>query len=140
MKTFKFTISGNTYEAEIKSFEDTTAEIEINGTSYSVEVHREVKKTKTPTLVRAELPPSDKGDIEKREKGSTEPVVAPLPGTIIEIMVKPGDMIKKGQVILVMEAMKMENRIRAEKEGVVESVNVNRGSSVLQGDILIEMV
>ncbi len=140
MKTFKFTISGNTYEVEIKNFEGTTANIEVNGTTYSVEVHREVKKTKTPTLVRAELPPSDKGKIEKREKGSPEPVTAPLPGSIIEIMVSPGDVIKKGQVLLVMEAMKMENRIRAEKDGVIESVKISKGSSVLQGDILIELV
>ncbi len=140
MKTFKFTISGNTYEVEIKSFEGTRADIEVNGTSYFVEVHREVKKTKTPTLIRAELPPSDKEKIVKKEKGSSEPVTAPLPGTIIEIMVKPGDVIKKGEVLLVMEAMKMENRIRAEKEGVVESVNVTKGSSVLQGEILIQLV
>lgn len=140
MKTFKFTISGNTYEVEIKDFEGATANIEVNGTPYSVEVHREVKKTKTPTLVRAELPPSNKEKIEKREKGSPEPVTAPLPGSIIEIMVKPGDVIKQGQVLLVMEAMKMENRIRAEKDGVVENVKVTKGENVLQGDILIEMV
>ncbi len=140
MKNFKFTISGNTYEVEIKNFEGTMADIEVNGTLYSVEVHREVKKTKTPTLVRAELPPSNKEKIEKRGKGLPEPVTAPLPGSIVEIMVRPGDVIKKGQVLLVMEAMKMENRIRAEKDGVVENVKVTKGENVLQGDILIEMV
>jgi len=140
MKNFKFTISGNTYEVEIKDFEKNTAIIEVNGTLYTVELHREVKKTKTPTLVRAEVPPSKREKIEKKEKGSSDPVTAPLPGNIIEILVKPGDLVKKGQILLVMEAMKMENKIQSEKDGVVESVKVIPGSNVLQGDILIELV
>ncbi|MFO7922300.1 MAG: biotin/lipoyl-containing protein [Bacteroidales bacterium] len=140
MKNFKFTISGNTYEVEIKSFEGNTAHMEVNGTHYTVEVHREVQRTKTPTLVRAEVPATGRDTIEKKEKGSSEPVIAPLPGSILEIFVKPGDVVKKGQVILVMEAMKMENKIQSEKDGVVESVKVGPGTSVLQGDVLIELV
>jgi glutaconyl-CoA/methylmalonyl-CoA decarboxylase subunit gamma len=140
MKKFKFTISGNTYEVEIKDFEGNIASIEVNGTLYSVELHREIQKTKTPTLIRAEVPYSGKENIEKKEKGAAEPIIAPLPGTIIEIMVKPGDVIKKGQVLLVMEAMKMENKIQSEKDGVVESVRITPGANVLQGDVLIELV
>jgi glutaconyl-CoA/methylmalonyl-CoA decarboxylase subunit gamma len=140
MKNFKFTISGNTYEVEIKDFDGNHANIEVNGTTYAVEVHREIKKTKTPTLVRAEIPVSGRDKIEKREKGAPIAIVSPLPGNIIEIMVKPGDVIKKGQILLVMEAMKMENKIQSDNEGVVESVRVTVGSSVLQGDVLIELV
>ncbi len=140
MKNFKFTISGNTYEVEIKSLEGNIASIEVNGTPYTVELHREVRKSKTPTLIRAEIPPSKRDKIEKKEKGSSDPVIAPLPGTIIKILVKPGDLVKKGQTLLVMEAMKMENKIRSGKDGVVESVKVTQGSGVLQGDILIELV
>lgn len=140
MKNFKFTINGNDYEVEIKDFEGNQAQIEVNGTAYTVEVHREIHRTKTPTLIRAHVPVSDKNKIEKREKGDAVPIVAPLPGNIIEIFVSPGDVIKKGQPLLVMEAMKMENKILSEKEGVVESVRVSPGESVLQGDILIELV
>lgn len=140
MKNFKFTISGNTYEVEIKGLEGNIASIEVNGTPYTVELHREVRKSKTPTLVRAEVPSSKRDKIEKKEKGSSDPVTAPLPGTIIKILVKQGDLVKKGQTLLVMEAMKMENKIRSEKDGVVESVKVTPGSGVLQGDILIELV
>ncbi len=140
MKNFKFTISGNTYEVDIKGIEGNIASIEVNGTPYTVELHREVRKSKTPTLVRAEIPPSKRDKIEKKEKGSSDPVTAPLPGTIIKILVKQGDLVKKGQTLLVMEAMKMENKIRSEKDGVVESVKVTPGSGVLQGDILIELV
>lgn len=140
MKNFKFTISGNTYEVDIKDFEGNVASIEVNGTLYTVELHREVQKTKTPTLIRAEVPYSDREKIEKKEKGSAEPIIAPLPGTIIDVMVKPGDVVKKGQVLLVMEAMKMENKIQSDKDGVVESVKITPGSNVLQGDVLIELV
>jgi glutaconyl-CoA/methylmalonyl-CoA decarboxylase subunit gamma len=139
MKNFKFTISGNTYEVEIKNFEGNLANIEVNGTPYAVEVHREVRKTKTPTLVRAEVPFTG-GKIERRGKGDPVPVIAPLPGTIMEIFIKPGDMVKKGHLLMIMEAMKMENRILSEKEGIVESVKVSPGSNVLQGDILVELV
>jgi len=70
MKNFKFTISGNTYEVDIKGFEGNLANIEVNGTLYTVELHREVRTTKTPTLIRAHVPASDKDKIEKREKGA----------------------------------------------------------------------
>ncbi len=140
MKQFKFTISGNTYDVEIKQFEDNLARIEVNGTTYEVEVHTEKKKTKTPTIVRSELPIKEDRKIEKKESGSSAPVLAPLPGSIIEIYVKPGDKVKKGDKLLMMEAMKMENNILAEKDGVIESVRVSAGTNVLQGDLLIEMV
>ena len=140
MKNFKFTISGNTYEVEIKEFEKNMATIEVNGTQYFVELQQEIRKPKTPTLVRAEVPFKGGDRIEKKEKGSPVPVTAPLPGTIIEIYVRPGDIIKKGQNLLVMEAMKMENKIQSEKDGVVESVKVTVGANVLQGDLLLELV
>ncbi len=140
MKKFKFTISGNSYEVEVKEFEENTVVVEVNGTSYNVEVHRELKKTKTPTLVRAEVKNDGKENIEKKDMGTSSPITAPLPGTIMEVYVKPGDVVKKGQKLLMMEAMKMENHVLSEKEGVVESVKVGTGSTVLQGDVLIELV
>lgn len=116
------------------------ASLEVNGTPYNVEVHKEIRKTKTPTLIRAEIPAGGKERIEKKEKGTAEPVIAPLPGTILSILVKPGDFVKRGQTLLIMEAMKMENKIQSDKDGVVESVKVTPGASVLQGDILLELV
>ena len=66
-------------------------------------------------------------------------VEAPLPGTMFKVNVKEGDAVKKGQTILVLEAMKMENNILAEKDGVVNKVHVGEGDAVLQGDILVEI-
>ena len=140
MKNYKFSINGNEYNVDLKSIEDSTAILEVNGTRYSVEIHRKIKQTKTPKLIRApDLHPA-KPEIDKQQKGSSTPVLAPLPGVILFIFIKPGDIIIKGQKILVMEAMKMENQILAEKEGVVESVRVTTGQSVLQGDVLIEII
>lgn len=140
MKKFKFTISGNSYEVEVREFEDNTVVVEVNGSTYNVEVHREVKKTKTPTLVRTEVKNIGTEKIEKKERGSAIPITAPLPGTIMEVYVKTGDVVKKGQKLLMMEAMKMENHVLSEKEGVVEAVKVSPGHTVLQGDVLIELV
>ncbi|MFW6371174.1 MAG: biotin/lipoyl-containing protein [Bacteroidota bacterium] len=137
MNKFKFTIRGNDYEVEISKMEDNLATIEVNGTSYEVEIHREVKKTKTPKIIRKPVPHEEKP--VERKQGGTSPVTAPLPGTIMSMNVKEGDIVKKNQVLLIMEAMKMENNVLAEKDGVIEKINVKAGDSVLQGDVLIEL-
>lgn len=138
MKKFKFKISGNEYGVHIKSIEDNLARIEVNGTPYEVEIEREVKPTKTPTLVRKVV--NKQENIEKKEGGSATPVKAPLPGKIMKINVKAGDIVKKGDVLLIMEAMKMENNVLASKDGVVESISVKSGDNVLEGDVLLETV
>ncbi len=137
MKKFKFTIRGNEYDVHINSFEDNIEEIDVNGSIYQVELAEEVKTTKTPKLVRSK-PVQTKEEKPKPASGLSK-VVAPLPGSIFKLLVKEGDAVKKGQPILILEAMKMENNILAEKEGVVNKVLVSEGASVLQGDILVEI-
>jgi biotin carboxyl carrier protein len=139
MKKFKFKISGNEYGVHIKSIDDNIASIEVNGTPYEVELEREEKASKTPTLVR-KVVPSKEEKIEKKEGGSSFPVKAPLPGKIMSVKISKGDIVKKGDVLLVMEAMKMENNVLASQDGVIEGVKVNQGDSVLEGDVLLEMV
>jgi biotin carboxyl carrier protein len=139
MKKFDFTIRGNKYNVEIKSFEENIADIEVNGTSYKVEVHKEVKTTKTPQLVRPEIQKEGSGKIKKK-LSSTYVVKAPLPGNIFKVLVKVGDEIKKGDNMLIMEAMKMENNILSEKDGTIKSIKIAEGDAVLQGDSLIEIV
>jgi biotin carboxyl carrier protein len=138
MKTYKFTISGNRYTVSIKSFEDNIAEIEVNGTPYTVEMEQEIKTTKTPKLIRPEKP-AQKAPVEIQKGSGLSKITAPLPGTIFKIIVKECDDVKKGDTVLVMEAMKMENNILAEKEGNVKKILVQEGDSVLQGDLLIEI-
>lgn len=139
MKTFKFTISGNKYEVTVNEVDDHVAEIEVNGTNYTVEIEREVKKAKTPILVRKEVERKPWEGAVQKQNLAGYPVKAPLPGVIVKINIKQGDTVKKGDVLCVMEAMKMENNILAEKDGEVKNIRVNLGDNVLQGDILLEM-
>ena len=140
MKSFKFLIHGTEFNVDVTGIEENIANIEVNGTKYEVEIEKKVKQSKTPKLIRPVVSGSPKPVIDKKEKGSSSPVKAPLPGNILSIAVKPGDIIKKGQLLLIMEAMKMENEVLAEKEGVVESIRIEPGQAVLQGDVLLEII
>ncbi len=141
MKNYKFTIRGNVYDVDIISFEDNIAEIEVNGTHYSVEVHKEVKSSKTPKLVRSSVPEPKRSESKPKKNISTSstPVKAPLPGSILQVLVKEGDEVKVGDKLMVMEAMKMENNVLAEKAGKVTSIKVAAGDTVLQNDVLLEI-
>lgn len=139
MKKFEFTINGNKYEVNLKDVEENIASLEVNGTPYEVEIHREVKSTKTPKLVRSEVKTKPgEGTIKKKATGAAT-VLAPLPGNIFKILVGVGDVVKKGDTLLIMEAMKMENNVAAEKEGTVKTIRVKVGDNVLQNDVLIEL-
>ncbi|MCX6251827.1 MAG: biotin/lipoyl-binding protein [Bacteroidetes bacterium] len=142
MKKFKFTIHGNPYEVEILGFEENIAKVEVNGTVYDVEIQKDLKLAKTPTLVRQEVPqPTRKETKIPRNITKTTNIVikAPLPGTIISILVKTGDKVTMGQKLLTMEAMKMENNVLSEKDGIVRNVNVKPGDTVMQNDVLVEI-
>ncbi len=140
MKKYKFTISGNQYDVHLKGIEENVAELDVNGTIYEVQIHGEVKTSKTPTLVRkpVEQKPGE-GLIKKTESSGKFKVTAPLPGTILKINIKVGDVVNEGQNVMVMEVMKMENQIQTTKGGEVTSIKVNVGDSVLQDDVLIEI-
>ncbi len=143
MKKFKFKINGNQYNAEVLSIEDNIAEVEINGTKYSVEVDKTMQPVKTPKLIRSVSVPSTdvhpavaKTSSPSAPKG-TGTIKSPLPGVILELFVKEGDVVKIGQRLLVLEAMKMENNIEADKPGKVISISKKKGDSVMEGDVLI---
>jgi biotin carboxyl carrier protein len=69
--------------------------------------------------------------------GNASPLKSPLPGVILEVKVKEGDSVKAGQLLMVLEAMKMENNIDAHKAGVIKSIEKRQGDSVLEGDVLL---
>lgn len=144
MKQFKFTINGNQYEVEVKDFSNNVAELEVNGTPYQVEVEHQATVTKTPKIKRptpkvAAPPPAGETSASPSGGGNVSPVVSPLPGTVLSVLVKPGDQVVKGDKLLVMEAMKMENNIQADRAGEVKSVKVSAGDNVLQGAVLMEI-
>ncbi|PTN06756.1 biotin/lipoyl-containing protein [Mangrovibacterium marinum] len=143
MKKYKFTINGNEYETEILNFEDNIAEIEVNGSLYKVELSQEIKTQKTPKLIRQKAVPSTdvhpsvaKTSSPTAPKGSGT-IKSPLPGTILDVFVKEGDQVQRGQKVLMLEAMKMENNIEADKSGKIAAIHKQKGDSVMEGDILI---
>jgi biotin carboxyl carrier protein len=142
MKKYNFVINGNAYEVEVLGFDENIAKIEVNGTHYDVEVLKDLKMTKTPTLVRAESPKptSRESKIPRTITQTTNVAIkAPLPGTIITVLVKSGDKVALGQKLLTMEAMKMENNVLSEKDGVVKVVHVKPGQAVAQSEVLVEI-
>ena len=139
MKSYKFTIRGHQYDVEILKDEDNIIDLEVNGTPYKVEVHKEVKTTKTPILVRSDVKTPKGAHKIKKTGSSINQIKAPLPGNIIQVFVKENDEVKKGDKLLIYEAMKMENTVLAEREGKIKKLNVQVGDSVLQGDLLMEI-
>jgi glutaconyl-CoA/methylmalonyl-CoA decarboxylase subunit gamma len=143
MKKFKFTINGNVYEVDIKNVDDNIAELEVNGTPYTVEVDKAIQSTKTPKLVRtASIPSTDSHPSVAKTSSPVAPkgsghIKSPLPGTILEMHVKVGDVVKAGQKLLILEAMKMENSIDSDKDGKVTAIHRAKGDAVMEGDVLI---
>ncbi|MDR1683653.1 MAG: biotin/lipoyl-binding protein [Candidatus Symbiothrix sp.] len=136
MKSFKYTINGNVYKVVINSIEDTIAHVEVNGTPYKVEMNKPTKKQVVTIKRPAQtlVPPIAK---PQQANAGAEALRSPLPGIILDIAVKAGDTVKKGQKVLILEAMKMENTINADRDGVVKEIKVNKGDSVLEGADLI---
>lgn len=142
MKKFNFKINGNDYHVQVKNIEGDVAEIEVNGTTYEVEIEKKLAQPITPKLVRERAVPST--DVDKAITKTTKPaqksgggVKSPLPGTILEVFVKVGDTVKMGDKLLVLEAMKMENKIDADKAGTVKELKVHQGDTVMEGDLLL---
>lgn len=138
MKTYKFKVNATGYTVKIKSHEGNTINLEVNGTTYDVKLQEEVKKTKTPTLVRAASKrPAE--PLKVNPKSNKTRIVAPIPGVVLSIDVKVGDTLKIGDRMLVLEAMKMENNIVCEKAGTITAINITAGQQVLQDELMIEL-
>jgi len=139
MRSFKFKIKGQEYEVEVKRLDNNMAEVEVNGTTYQVELKQAAKQSKTPILVRSEPSiPKSAHKFKKKISGTNE-VRTPLPGNIMHLFVKENDEVKKGDKLVMYEAMKMENTIYSEKDGVVVKIRVKPGDNILEGDVLMEI-
>ena len=140
MKSFKYTINGNVYKVHINSVVDDIAEVEVNGIPYSVKMEKPAKKQIVPLKRPAQAPttPAGEPDVSRPAASSAAGAVkSPLPGVILSVDCKVGDTVKRGQKILVLEAMKMENNINADRDGKIVEIKVNKGDSVLEGADLV---
>ena len=139
MKTYRFKINGNDYQVAINAVEGGVADVTVNGTSYKVEMENApaavpvspaspVQQTVVPVQTKAAPAPAS---------GTGKSLTSPLPGVIVSVNVNVGDVVKAGQTVAVLEAMKMENDIQAECDGTVTSVKVAKGDSVLEGATIV---
>lgn len=138
MKKYRITINGRTYEVEVE---------EVGGEATSGVAA--AQPVPTPTAEKAEPPAAPKAKAEPASAPAPAPkkaapagkltINAPMPGTILSIKAKAGSEVKKGDVIMILEAMKMENEILAPQDGKILSIEVTEGSSVNTGDILAVM-
>lgn len=139
MKEYNYKIKGAPYNVKINGIEENIAKVEVNGIEFEVELEKPVAQPKP--VVRAVAAPvktveAPKEKLEAVEAGVSA-VRAPLPGTINDIKVTVGQTVKKGDTLIVLEAMKMENNIDCERDGKIASVNVNKGDTVMEGSVLV---
>lgn len=136
-KGFNFTIGGQKYETTVKEIEPNVAEVVVNGTSFIVEFQKnESKKVKAARVAAPTAAPTAAAVVKP---AGAAVVKSPLPGSIVKVMVKPGDSVKKGDTLLTMESMKMENIVASEYTGTVKNVLVAAGQNVMQDDKLVEI-
>lgn len=149
MKQYKYTINGAQFDVTIDSIVGSKAKVEVNGIPFEVEMQgsslveealptistEATPATTTPAAPAAETPAA--APAATSGPGAGAPVKAPLPGVVTKILVSAGQAVKKGDTVLVLEAMKMENNITAEADGSVTGICVSAGDSVMEGTTLL---
>jgi len=136
---YKIKTNGVEYEVEIHKVEGNIAHLTVNQVDFEVEVEgmtmtNPTRMSNSPVIEKTK---SDASLVIPKTSKSAYEMKSPLPGTILDMYVSKGDKVKKGQVLLILEAMKMENSIEAEQDGVIEKINFKKGESVLEGDVLL---
>jgi len=149
MQKYEVTINQKDYSVLVKSFTKEDAELEINGKTYAVKLDGPIqaissagqqvaapRPMQAPVAVNTPQPSAPQAAVAT---GGGDAVTAPIPGSILEILVKEGDSVEAGQTVIKMEAMKMENDINATSSGTIKSIQVNVGDAVSQGQALVEI-
>ncbi len=138
MKTYKLIINGQKYEASIMEFNPDHARVRVNGHDYNIEIE-DNSQAQVPKLERAEKALPVAPQLSTSFDAKSGAVKAPLPGVIASINVKEGDQVKKGDPILVLEAMKMQSEIAAPVSGKIAKIHVKERALVQEGEILITL-
>ena len=143
MKEYKLKINGNDYAVTVNEVDGSMAEVEVNGTPFKVEFEKPIKKAAAPVSkpMAPKATPAGAPEVKVSKPaaaaGAGNAVTSPLPGVILEVSVKVGDVVKRGDRVMVLEAMKMENVIEATADGTVTAIKVDKGDSVLEGAPLV---
>ena len=135
MKEFLFKINGQEYKTTVEEKEGGKAEVTVNGKKYDVELPANAKKTTAAAPKASSAAPA--ASKAAAPAGNGMQVKSPLPGSIIKVLVSVGQAVKKGDTLLTLESMKMENTVAAECDGTVKQVAVQPGQNVMQDDLLV---
>jgi biotin carboxyl carrier protein len=138
MRRYNLKINGEKYNAYIVSFHESGAVVEVNGNQFSVEFLNDESKS-IPVIERTqkELPAAPSFNEPSAQDGK---LLSPIPGVIVTVLVKDGDEVKKGQPILILEAMKMESEIPSPVTGKVEKIHVKDKAPVQEGQLLATFI
>ncbi len=138
MSTFKYKIDGKEYEVEVVEAGENTANVTVNGETFVVETEKEAEpEKKKPVLGQPQTEAEETQTTSAANVNAADALRAPLPGIVTEIRVKVGDEVKKGDTLVVLEAMKMANNLDSEKNGRVTAVCVKVGESVMEDAPLV---
>ena len=150
MNKYQYKVQGVDYEVEIEEVEGNIAKVNVNGIPFEVELQKPINAAKHPQLAKpkveapkpvAAAPVAAAAPAAPAQPaaaaGAGSPVKAPLPGTSTEIKVAVGQQVNVGDIVLVLEAMKMQNNIEAEYAGTVTSITVKPGETVMEGAVLL---
>lgn len=149
MNKYQYKVQGVDYDVEIEDIDGNIAKVNVNGIPFEVEIKQPIKSAHIPHKPKVAAPapaaavvtpvaaPVQGQAPASVPAGSGTKVLAPLPGTITDIKVKVGDVVKNGDTVVVLEAMKMQNNIEAECAGTITSVVVNKGDTVMEGAVLV---
>jgi biotin carboxyl carrier protein len=133
MKMFRVVVNGNEYKVGIEELpEENSAELtQITPITTAIPASPPAQQRETQQILQHPEQPT------KDMSNTGENVTAPMPGTIISVAVTAGTVVSKGQILLILEAMKMENEIKAPLDGTIKDIRVGQGTSVNAGDILV---
>lgn len=138
MKAFQFTIDGRKYDTTVNEIDGGMAEVTVNGTVFHVAIDQMKNATSIkPAAPRAAAAPAAAPKVA--QAAGTTVVKSPLPGSIVKVVAAAGQAVKRGDLLLTMESMKMENQVLSEVEGTVKAVLVQPGQNVMQDDKLVEI-
>ena len=152
MRSFRVRVSGKTYQIEVDDTGKSPLQVIVNGRPFTVEVEwqgaaseatvrpeivpaRPEREAVMPAAGRPAQPPTPQ--LSDSERASAATVDAPMPGVILEVRVRSGDAVSRGEELCVLEAMKMRNSIRSPRDGEIQDVLVAAGAKVAYGDPLV---
>ena len=130
MRNLKVTVNGVEYDVQVEEVSSNNNETSINQNQVSIDNAEPTKQAESETTLQ-------KNNNEQQFSSDSEKISAPMPGTIINVLVTEGQKVSEGDVLLILEAMKMENEIASPIDGVIEKINVTKGQSVETGENLI---